>query len=169
MLHDRILQISFSDLIASSVPRSSPSISNPRRGGDGHKVFALFSSAQHDRGDPKSRNDGKLPQFLKKERRKITPIPKEGTAENHLTSLKTEWQKITPNPNRRNGRKLPQILKDGTAGNYPNHKRRSGRKSSQILKDGIMVHTSHSLLSVPLLYHSGVLVVYVSEIFPRFV
>ena len=123
MLHGRILQISFSDLIASSVPRNSLSISNPRRGGDGHKVFALFSSAQNDRGDPKSRNDGKL----------------------------------------------PQILKDGMAGNYPNHKRRSGRKSSQILKHGIMVHTSHSLLSVLLLYHSGVLVVYVSEIFPRFV
>ena len=155
MLHGRILQISFSDLIASSVPRSSLSISNPRRGGDGHKVFALFSSAQHDRGDPKSRN--------------VTPIPKDGTAENHLTSLKTEWQKITPNPNRRKGGKLPQILKDGTAGNYPNHKRRSGRKSSQILKHGIIVHTSHSLLSVLLLYHSGVLVVYVSKIFPRFV
>ena len=158
MLHGRILQISFSDLIASSVPRSSLSISNPRRGGDGHKVFALFSSAQNDRGDPKSRNDGKLPQILK-----------DGTAGNHLTSLKTEWQKITPNPNRRKGGKLPQILKDGTAGNYPNHKRRSGRKSSQILKHGIMVHTSHSLLSVLLLYHSGVLVVYVSKIFPRFV
>ena len=117
MLYGRILQISFGDLIASSIPRSSLSISNPRRGGDGHKVFALLSSAQHGRGDPKSRNGGKLPHILRTERRKITPSPK----------------------------------------------RRNGGKSSQILKDGIMVHTSHSFLSFPLLYHSGVLVVNVSE------